>query len=228
MTPDLEVQIPPPFSRPLQRIAEMEKADFDAFLSAVSECPLGASVGEGGDTVQRMVPSLGEEAASLVVFAVTTRRFVVTLGVTPEDVARALSVSFFTNNPEQVENLKVDREQLSQRIAAILDVRYIVIREKADRIADEGPTLITDVQIFTDARPVFSKDGDDIGDLAGYVVLNTLKVESKNESGQSAIQYLLLDRKALDKLQTKAARARSKSEMLNSELLRAGLKDLGA
>ena len=220
--PELNLILPDALRQALDTISGFTSEEFKEIVGSLHGLNPVQNLDEITESISGAHQTLkSEQIARVVLFSVSTRRMESTLPKslqTRQTVSKAVAAAYASETKTRVS------DELIGRISALLNLDFVQLREKSDRLANEVDAVLKSATTITDLRPIFSPSGDQ-KDLVGFVILNTIKLETES-GGKSKTVYLQSDTNTLEILKFAAERAQAKSSTLSDLVLQLGLLNL--
>ena len=217
---ELQLAMPPVFTRALVLVESMSGHEFTTFINGILRLTPTAArtsvVASLSDSLPRLASA---EIAGLVEFAVSTRSLLASYDTDIETLAEAVIRAVFT---AERKHFDVERaEQLRPRVVQLLGSEFIAKREKATNLAKDFETMLIGSRCYVDIRPVFANNGS-ATEIEGAVVVGTLRLETDD----GAPMYMGVDDAELERLRLTVIRAQEKIAVVKALMSTAAIADL--
>jgi hypothetical protein len=210
---DLSVRIPTVLSNALVTIENLEDNDFNLIIEELRDFSPVANPSDIAESISEKHPSVNQrDVASIIAFGISTKRLQFNLSRIPDSFAESQTVAAAVSSAFAQNQGKETSARLTSRVAELLDLEFVTLREKSNRLSSEANTVLKGATTFTDLRPVFHPR-DDVRALAGFVILTTIKFEIETDDEPQTL-YIQTNHDGLIALKAAIARAEGKTDTL--------------
>lgn len=176
------------------------------------------------DDLNIIVEKLINEVKLNKAFALKFINTFTSLIITREKVGMS-NIGYLTT--DIIEELKGKKENFDEDIANndlmnLLSLNSLILNEiKGEQLAINRRKLITETQLISDIRPIFTES--DFDNITSSVLLFTLKL-SYRENNEDITDYFALDISDLELLKEQIVRAEKKAKIIETKLNNSGIK----
>lgn len=211
------VRVPERFAASFTQLSQVPDAEFDAFVSSLTNARPTLHADALAAAVDKAAPSLGGEGVKGLVAALVSLVGLARMNQwEPEEAAGIVAHS------ENVSRAGAQADDaLGGRIAMLLSTRSIALLGKALDMGTEYDKVMVSARILTDLRPVF---GPDVVEAPGGALLtHTLKIEFVHDAGDVGNIYVAMNEDDVANLRTLLNRADQKAVTLKGMIAKMGV-----